>query len=176
MKNNKSEAKSIVSSSVEPKTINIHVYTHIHCSITAPPRTPQPTRTHAHTHFFYTIYIQAQNMFQMKRNEDMRDKVYHIFQTRIKEKKSLCLSLWTWLSFTLLSWDLTSKAATVIMLKLSMKSQSQQFCTVRPCTPQGGECSLLRWFCLFVSLKFSCAVPGDINIKLLFGSEATQMH
>lgn len=62
------------------------------------------------------------------------------------------------------------------MFILSIQSPSQWFCTVKACIPQGCVCSLLCWFCLLVSLKFSCAVPGDINIKLLFGSEATQMH
>lgn len=63
-----------------------------------------------------------------------------------------------------------------LMSGLSIKSQSQQFCTVKGCIPHGSVCPPLCSFCLFVSLKFFCAVPGDINIKLLFGSEATQKH
>lgn len=62
---------------------------------------------------------------------------------------------------------------------LSVKSRSQQFCTLSGAHPSGLRgLAVTAAASVFVCLLSSSPArsPGDISIKLLFGSEATQTH
>lgn len=63
------------------------------------------------------------------------------------------------------------KIATVLMFTLSISEWKVLY---SKCLHSSGL--LLCSLCLLAFLELSCGVPGDINIKLLFGSEAPQMY